>query len=145
VPCGPFRAVVVTTEAAALPLHPLHAAAVAQNARASPVRSARLGRGRTARAEVARFCMSRASTASVHLASLFARLGKRLVAEPSGAAPPVKKMRLATQQVPEKVRVMARHSSDGSCLFSAEVPCGPFRAVVVTTEAAALPLHPLHG
>jgi hypothetical protein len=30
------------------------------------------------------------------------------------------------------------------CLFSAEVPCGPFRAVLVTTEAAALPLHPLH-
>jgi hypothetical protein len=53
-------------------------------------------------------------------------------------------MRLATQQEPEKLKVMARRLSDGSSLFSAEVPNGPFRTCPVTTEAVAAPLHPLH-
>jgi hypothetical protein len=53
-------------------------------------------------------------------------------------------MRLATQQEPEKVKVMARRSSDRSGLFSAEVPNGPFRTCQVPTEAVAVPLHSLH-
>jgi hypothetical protein len=53
-------------------------------------------------------------------------------------------MRLATQQEPEKVKVMARRSSDRSGLFSAEVPNGPFRTCQVSTEADAVPLHSLH-
>ena len=97
----------VTTEAAALPLHPLHfapemPAAVAQNARVSPARSTRLGRHQTVRAEVARFCMSHASFASYHQATLFARPGKRFVAELSDTGPPANKMRSATQQVPRE-------------------------------------------
>ena len=84
--------------------------------------------------------MPHASITSANQASLFARRGKRFVAGlvPS---PPDKKMRLATQQEPEKEKVMARRSSDESGLFSAEVPNGPFRTCPVTTEAVALPLH----
>jgi len=96
------------------------------------------------RAELARFCMSRALFASSVQATLFGRLGKRFVAGLSAPSPPDNKMRLATQQEPEKVKVMACHSSDGSGLFSAEVPNGPFRTCQVPTEAVALPLHSLH-
>src|SRR3954453_10528724 len=88
--------------------------------------------------------MSRALVASADQAILFARGGKRLMASLSAPAPPDNKMRLATRQEPEKVKVMARRSSDRSGLFSAEVPNGPFRTSMVTTEAVAVPLHSPH-
>jgi hypothetical protein len=132
-----------------VPLHSLHVApdkptVVAPNARTSPVRSARYERRRLGRAELARFCMSRALSASFDQASLFDRRGKRFVASLAAPSPPDNKLRLATQQEPEKVKVMARRSSDRSGLFSAEVPNGPFRTCQVTTEALAVPLHSLH-
>jgi len=132
-----------------VPLHSLHVApdnptVVAPNARTSPVSSALKECRRLGRAELARFCMSRALFASFDQASLFDRRGKRFVAGLSVASPPDKKIRLATQQEPEKVKVMARLSSDRSGLFSAEEPTGPFRTCQVPTEAVAVPLHSLH-
>jgi hypothetical protein len=88
--------------------------------------------------------MSRASSTSIAQASLFARRGKCFVASLPAPAPPDNKMRLATQQEPEKLKVMARRSSDRSGLFPAEVPNGPFRTCPVTTEAVAVPLHSPH-
>jgi hypothetical protein len=132
-----------------VPLHPVHVAPakptlVAPNARASPAISARRERRRSGRAELARFCMSRASIASAAKASLFAPRRKRLGTCLAVPAPSDNKMRLATQQEPEKSKVMARRSSDRSGLFPAEVPNGPIRTCPVTREAVAVPLHPVH-
>ena len=63
--------------------------------------------------------------------TLFASRGKRFVAVPSVPSPAVKKMRLATQQEPERQKVMARCSSDGlvcslrrcRMALSARAPC----------------------
>ena len=132
-----------------MPLHPVHVAPakptlVAPNARASPVSSIRRERRRLGRAELARFCMSRALTASAAKASLFASRRKRPGACLGAPAPSDNEMRLATQQEPEKSKVMARRSSDRSGLFPAEVPNGPIRTCPVTRDAVAVPLHPVH-
>jgi hypothetical protein len=88
--------------------------------------------------------MSRASLCSTDHASVFERASKRFVASLTVPSPLDNEMRPATQQEPEKLKVMAYRSSDGSSCFSAEVPFGPFRTCPLTTEAVAAPLHPLH-